>query len=172
MLEDVLQELNNWFLCPDGVHLGHYQVEDGSISLPFLSPGQYFRILGSVYNDGLYQYPTPDLTDESFDGAVTARSGRWRCPGRWCSWRMRSPPGSRKTARQPPGLTPARALAVTAILGPPHPMAARWAGRTSFPPGSAAGGKSTGPHSQPRLCRPARPGIRPTKGGWTSERFG
>lgn len=39
MLEDVLQELNNWFLCPDGVHLGHYQVEDGSISLPFLSPG-------------------------------------------------------------------------------------------------------------------------------------
>ena len=72
MLEDVLQELNNWFLCPDGVHLGHYQVEDGGISLPFLSPGQYFRILGSVFNDGLYQYPTPDLTDETFDGAVWA----------------------------------------------------------------------------------------------------
>ena len=72
MLEDVLQELNNWFLCPDGVHLGHYQVEGGSISLPFLSPGQYFRILGSVFNDGLYQYPTLDLTDETFDGAVWA----------------------------------------------------------------------------------------------------
>ena len=72
MLEQLLICLNNWFLLPDGVHAGTYSVEQGSITLPFLRDGQYFRIIGSIFNDGLHQYPCSDLTDETFDGTVWA----------------------------------------------------------------------------------------------------
>lgn len=72
MLEAVLQHLNNWFLVPDGVHAGEFTVQDGGIALPFLQTGQYFRVVGSVFNDGLHQYPAADLTDEAFTGAVWA----------------------------------------------------------------------------------------------------
>ena len=34
--------------------------------------GQYFRIMGSVLNDGVYQYGNCSLRDETFDGAVWA----------------------------------------------------------------------------------------------------
>lgn len=72
MLEKVLMYLNNWFLVPDGVHTDTYTMEDGGIVLPFLAEGQYFRVLGSLYNDGLHQYPATDLKDETFQGAVWA----------------------------------------------------------------------------------------------------
>jgi hypothetical protein len=72
MLEQVLAYLNNWFLVTDGVHDGTYTVEGGGIVLPFLADGQYFRIIGSVFNDGLHQYPANDLTPETFSGAVWA----------------------------------------------------------------------------------------------------
>lgn len=73
MLEQVLMHLNNWFLVPDGIHEGTYTIEDGGIALPFLvANGQYFRICGSVFNDGLHQYPAGDLKNETFDGAVWA----------------------------------------------------------------------------------------------------
>ena len=74
MLEQVLRHLNNWFLVPDGIHSGEFTVQDGSITLPFLQTGQYFRVMGSVFNDGLHQYPEQDMTDETFDGAVWALS--------------------------------------------------------------------------------------------------
>ena len=72
MLEQVLMHLNNWFLVPGGIHEGTYTIEDGGIALPFLANGQYFRIFGSVFNDGLHQYPAGDLKTETFDGAVWA----------------------------------------------------------------------------------------------------
>ena len=72
MLEQILAHLNNWFLVPNGVFQDRYTVVDGSIELPFLVSGQYFRIVGSVFNDGLHQYPAENLTDETFDGAVWA----------------------------------------------------------------------------------------------------
>ena len=72
MLEQVLMHLKNWFLVPGGIHEGTYTIEDGGIALPFLANGQYFRICGSVFNDGLHQYPASDLKAESFDGAVWA----------------------------------------------------------------------------------------------------
>lgn len=72
MLEQILAHLNNWFLVADGVHQDEYTIADGTVELPFLRPGQYFRIIGSVFNDGLHQYPADDLTDETFDGAVWA----------------------------------------------------------------------------------------------------
>lgn len=70
MLEQVLRHLNNWFLVE--IHEGTFTVENGSIALPFLLTNQYFRIVGSVFNDGLHQYPAVDLTDETFTGSVWA----------------------------------------------------------------------------------------------------
>lgn len=72
MLEQVLMHLNNWFLVPGGIHEGTYTIEDGGIALPFLANGQYFRICGSVFNDGLHQYPASDLKAETFEGTVWA----------------------------------------------------------------------------------------------------
>ena len=72
MLEQVLMHLKNWFLVPGGIHEGTYTIEDGGITLPFLANGQYFRICGSVFNDGLHQYPASDLKAETFDGTVWA----------------------------------------------------------------------------------------------------
>lgn len=70
MLENVLQHLNNWFLVD--VHEGEFVVRNGSITLPFLQTNQYFRICGSVFNDGLHQYPVGDLVDETFTGSIWA----------------------------------------------------------------------------------------------------
>lgn len=70
MLEQLLMHLKNWFLVPSGIHVDTYTIEGGGITLPFLQNGQYFRICGSVFNDGLYQYPASNLTDEEFSGAV------------------------------------------------------------------------------------------------------
>ncbi len=70
MLEDILRHLNNWFLVD--IHEGTFTVGNGSIALPFLQNNQYFRIIGSVFNDGLHQYPAVDLTDETFTGTVWA----------------------------------------------------------------------------------------------------
>ena len=73
MLTEICAELRNWFVVPDGVHIGTYTISGGSIApLDFLQEGQYFRIVGSVFNDGVYQYPATSLTDEVFEGAVWA----------------------------------------------------------------------------------------------------
>lgn len=68
MLEQVLTYLNNWFLVD--IYEGTFTIQDGGITLPFLQNGQYFRIMGSVFNDGLYQYPSDSLVDEEFSGTV------------------------------------------------------------------------------------------------------
>ena len=70
MLEQVLRHLNNWFLVE--IREGTFTVENGSITLPFLQTNQYFRVCGSVFNDGLHQYPAADMTDETFAGTVWA----------------------------------------------------------------------------------------------------
>lgn len=70
MLEELMRECRNYFLIPGGVHPGTYTIKDGSIALPFLRVGQYFRIVGSTFNDGVYQYEDFTLVDETFTGAV------------------------------------------------------------------------------------------------------
>ena len=70
MLEQVLRHLNNWFLIDK--HEGLFTVENGSIALPFLQEGQYFRIIGSVFNDGLHKYPAYELKNETFNGTIWA----------------------------------------------------------------------------------------------------
>ena len=72
MLEQVLMNIRRWFPVEGGIHSGTFTIKDGGITLPFLADGQYFRIVGSVFNDGLHQYPAVDLTDETFTGSVWA----------------------------------------------------------------------------------------------------
>ena len=72
MLEQVLMNIRNWFPVKGGIHSGTFTIKDGGITLPFLADGQYFRICGSVFNDGLHQYNVLDLTDETFTGTIWA----------------------------------------------------------------------------------------------------
>lgn len=78
MLSDIFAYLKNYFIDPDeDIHTGDFVIENGSIDLPFLLDGQYFRVVGSALNDGVWQYPATQLLDEGFSGAV---------------WAMRVPP--------------------------------------------------------------------------------
>ena len=79
MLEELCHELNNWFdeNPKDGTkrhYFGEFTIENGALDLSEIGiqTGQYFRIVGSVFNDGVYQYPANGLADEIFDGAVWA----------------------------------------------------------------------------------------------------
>lgn len=73
MLTEICQYLHNWFevakfygkfIISDG-HIESYN--DGDMGL---IEGQYFRIVGSLLNDGVHQYPSEGLKDETFDGAI------------------------------------------------------------------------------------------------------
>lgn len=73
MIGDICAELNNYFV--QNIMVGKYAITDGTIELDdYLQDGQYFRIVGSVFNDGVYTYPATDLTDETFFGAIWAMS--------------------------------------------------------------------------------------------------
>ncbi len=75
MLTEILADLRNYFCQDADKHFGEFTISGGSIApLDFLQPGQYFRIVGSVHNDGVYQYGATGtaLIDETFDGAVWA----------------------------------------------------------------------------------------------------
>ena len=70
MLTDLLQELRNWF--PVAKHTGEFTIQNGNITADFLANNQYFRIIGSIFSDGVHKYPATDLVDEQFTGAVWA----------------------------------------------------------------------------------------------------
>lgn len=73
-LNDLCVELNNYFEVKRC--FGTFKISDGAIDLSelvdagSLQTGQYFRIAGSVFNDGVYQYPASGLQDEEFNGAI------------------------------------------------------------------------------------------------------
>lgn len=77
-IADLCAELRNYFLPSykdpaKYIHEGSFTVANGQIqNLPFLQNGQYYRIVGSVFNDGVWLYGTAseDMTDEEFSGAV------------------------------------------------------------------------------------------------------
>lgn len=70
-LTNLCAELRNYFETEK--RFGTFTISGGSISpSDFLQDGQYFRIVGSVFNDGVHRHPAHGLTDETFDGAVWA----------------------------------------------------------------------------------------------------
>ena len=77
MLTELCAELRNYFLKnrEADVHTGTYTISGGTLGeLEFLQDGQYYRIAGSVFNDGVYRYGDRAVTlaDETFTGAVWA----------------------------------------------------------------------------------------------------
>lgn len=75
MLTQICQYLRNWF--DREKFIGSFKVTNGALSyadgtaVP-LASGQYFRIIGSVFNDGAHQLGDShdQLVDESWTGAV------------------------------------------------------------------------------------------------------
>ena len=69
-LFDLCQELRNWFTLDEDKNIGDFTIEDGTISPPIdIKEGQYFRIVGSVFNDGVYN-DTSNLANETFHGGI------------------------------------------------------------------------------------------------------
>lgn len=69
-LTELCQELKNWF--ERDKFFGTFTIEDGAIIVPdgSLQDGQFFRVIGSTFNDGVHKYGDVDLTDEVFKGAI------------------------------------------------------------------------------------------------------
>ena len=74
MLEAMLTHLHNWFPAKNGKYAGAFVIASGVLSPDIgLVSGQYYRIMGSVFNDGLHCAGDGEaLTDESFTGEVWA----------------------------------------------------------------------------------------------------
>lgn len=73
MLEAVLNYLHNDFPVYGGAQSGEFEIASGVLGCDFLQSGQYYRICGSVFNDGVHRYPCDELdcmTDEVFSGTV------------------------------------------------------------------------------------------------------
>lgn len=75
LMDEICDHIHNYFVTE--IHTGTFTISNGQIDCDFLQNGQYFRIVGSVFNDSVFKYPASDLTDEEFSGAV---------------WAMRVPP--------------------------------------------------------------------------------
>lgn len=75
MLNELCQECKNYFDKAQPKLFGQIVIQDGSITnedfLEAIKPGQYFRIVGSIFNDGVYcSNEELLLEDETFDGAI------------------------------------------------------------------------------------------------------
>lgn len=67
-ITDLCYELRNWFDVSK--HFGSFEIESGTLDLDFLCEGQFFRIIGSKFNDGVHKYKENQLEDETFSGAI------------------------------------------------------------------------------------------------------
>ena len=72
MLTELCKEINNWFNYNQPKYFGTFVIADGAITHDLdLQEGQYFRIIGSVFNDGVHKYNDQlELQDETFEGAI------------------------------------------------------------------------------------------------------
>lgn len=75
MLNELCQEIRNYFDKALPKFLGTIEIKDGKITndafLAAIQPNQYFRIVGSIFNDGVYCFKDElTLEDETFDGAI------------------------------------------------------------------------------------------------------
>lgn len=78
MLEQICGELRNYFVR--SVHHGTFEIRGGALTpSDFLLDGQYYRIVGSVFNDGVHKNGAAILDstlniphNETFEGEVWA----------------------------------------------------------------------------------------------------
>lgn len=81
MLTQICQYLRNWFDRDSHKNRlsyweGEFTIESGAL-VGFsdrLVEGQYFRVIDSLLNDGVHQYPQDELRDETFTGTVQSMS--------------------------------------------------------------------------------------------------
>lgn len=74
-LTELCQELRNWF--DRARYTGSISFDsDGDVYCDgvkiSLLDGQYYRVIGSIFADGVHVYPDTETTPEAFDGAVWA----------------------------------------------------------------------------------------------------
>lgn len=69
-ITDFCDEVHNYFEVEK--YIGHIVISDGELQnfSDRLQTNQYFRIVGSVFNDGVHEYPDNTLVNEQFDGAI------------------------------------------------------------------------------------------------------
>ena len=74
MLSEICAYLRNWFDVNQPKTFGDITIENGKfITDCNLKENQYFRIIDSTFNDGIYKNDNDlQLIDETFDGAVWA----------------------------------------------------------------------------------------------------
>lgn len=65
-IEALCAETHNYFETDKVV--GDYKIENGNITLPFLSDKQFFRIVGSKFNDSVYIY---------LEGGFIVKNAKW-----------------------------------------------------------------------------------------------
>ena len=72
MLTELCQELRNWFDLDR--KYGTFTISGGALTADFLVNGQYYRIKGSIFNDGVHKFGDnkDTLTNETFEGEVWA----------------------------------------------------------------------------------------------------
>lgn len=72
ILEEVLYHIHNWFVY-DTASVDGCEISGGALPASATSgllTGQWYRIRGSVLNDGLHQHPDTKLSAETFDGEI------------------------------------------------------------------------------------------------------
>jgi hypothetical protein len=77
MLTELCEEIHNWFDRDQPKYVGEFSISSGVVyaedgnPLEIL-PNQFFRVIGSVFNDGVHQAgdAADTFTDETFRGAV------------------------------------------------------------------------------------------------------
>lgn len=72
MLDAVCREIKNYFSDTEDRFIGDYAIIDGKITPPIvIQEGQYYRIVGSVFNDDVYIAGQEELIDENtFHGSI------------------------------------------------------------------------------------------------------
>lgn len=68
---EIMRQCRNFFPDIENQHSGTFTITDGAIDLDFVSDNQLFLIEKSHFNDGVHEYPTESLRDETFEGIIT-----------------------------------------------------------------------------------------------------
>ena len=71
MLTEICNEIKNWFSSDKDIMFGDFSIVDGHISPPIqMQNNQYYRIIGSLLNDGVHREDDYLMDEESFNGAI------------------------------------------------------------------------------------------------------
>lgn len=74
-MTDLCMELRNFFDRGKPKYFGNFEIVNGALKADKMSlvEGQYYRITGSLFNDGVHIFQSEEsLRDESFSGSVRA----------------------------------------------------------------------------------------------------